>query len=139
MAVARDERDQQRTHQRQERDQREERQRRSLGDHEQVRDGDDEHSAGDAQRVVLDAAGLDVANAAAGALGEIADPVDRAIDDTDVEPPQRARDPAAEADKDQVVEVVEPPLGERGVVERLDAAGPALDALLFLASPEQAE
>ena len=55
----------------QEDDQRQQRQACVIsGDHEHVRDGDDEQPGGDAQRVVLDAAGLDVADAAAGALGQ---------------------------------------------------------------------
>ena len=67
--------------------------------------------------VVLDPAGLDLAQAAAGLERRAADGVDGAVDDLAIEPPDRGRDPAADDDEQQVVEVVEPPLVERRPVE----------------------
>ena len=71
----------------------------------------------DAQRVVLDATGLDPPQPAARAAGQQADAVDGAVDDRPVEPPQGGGDAPADPDEQQVVELVEPPLVERGPVE----------------------
>ena len=89
--------------------------RSSADDHEMKYDGHDDQPGGDAQRVVLDAPGLDLADLAAGALGQRADAVDRAVDDADVEPPQGRARPAADAHEEQVVELVEAPLVERAL------------------------
>ena len=67
--------------------------------------------------VVLDPAGLDLAQAAPGVDRAAADRVDGAVDDLAVEPPDGGRDPPADDDEQQVVEVVEPPLVERGAVQ----------------------
>ena len=73
---------------------------------------------GDAQGVVLDAAGLDLAQAAAGAL-TVARPMPLTVPSTTlaVEPPHGVGDAPADDHEEQVVEVVEPPLVERGAVQ----------------------
>ena len=55
---------------------------------EEVRAGHHEQAEGDAQRVVLDAPGLDLAELAPRGRRAAADAVDRAVDDRAVEPPQ---------------------------------------------------
>src|SRR5262249_42555409 len=85
------------------------------------------------------AAGLDTPDARASLLGQRADAVDRAVDDADVKPPQRASHPTTDAHEDQVVEIVEPPLVPRSVVERLQALRDALDESVLLLGPEEAE
>ena len=62
----------------------------------EVRAGHDDQADRDAERVVLDAAGLDPAQAAPGRDRAAADGVDGAVDDLAVEPPHRRRDAAAD-------------------------------------------
>ena len=82
---ARQEGEEQRAHERREDDERQDRDAaRSIisGSTRKMRhDGDDDQPDGDAQRVVLDAPGLDLADLAAGAPGSARDAVDRAVDD----------------------------------------------------------
>ena len=70
--------------------------RSSAGHHEHEVDGHDDEREGDAQGVVLDAPGLDLAQVAAGALDDVADAVDGAVDDGSIEPPQPVRDAPAD-------------------------------------------
>ena len=87
------------------------------GDQQQVRAGHHDQPDRDAEGVVLDPAGLDAAEPAAGRDRGAADRVDRPVDDLAVEPPQARRDLAADDDEQQVVEVVEPPLVERRAIQ----------------------
>src|SRR5436190_20812662 len=63
---------------------------------EQVRAGHDDQPDGDAEGVVLDAAGLDLAQSATGVDGAGADGVYRPVDDLAVEPPDGRRELAAD-------------------------------------------
>ena len=105
--------------------------RRSIvsGRQQQVRAGHHDQPDGDAQGVVLDPAGLDLAQPAAGVDGRRPDGVDGAIDDLAVEPPDGRRDPSADDHEQQVVQVVEPPLVERRAVEERRPGGQLADAL----------
>ena len=72
---------------------------------------------GDAQGVVLDPPGLDESQAAAGLERGASERVDGPVDDLAIEPPHRVRDLAADDDEQQVVQLIEPPLVERGAIE----------------------
>ena len=84
---------------------------------------------GDAEGVVLDAAGLDLAQPATGVDGARPDGVDRAVDDLAVEPPAAPSRSAADDHEQQVVQVVEPPLVERRAVQERRPGGQLADAL----------
>src|SRR3972149_3137798 len=64
-----------------------------------------------------------VSRAMPSALDDVPDAVDRAIHDGPVEPPDEVGDAATEAHEEQVVELVEPPLAEGGLVEARRARG----------------
>src|SRR5574337_99807 len=95
----------------------------SAEDQDEVAAGQHDEAHGDAQGVVLDPPGLDAPDVAARVHGHPADAVDGAVDDPAIEPPQALGDGAADADEQQVVEVVEVPLVDRAGVEALDASG----------------
>ena len=60
----------------------------SAARQDEVRAGHHDQAEGDAERVVLDPAGLDLAQAATRLEGRPAERVDRAVDDLAVEPPR---------------------------------------------------
>ena len=93
-----------------------------TGRDQEVADGHRDQPEGDAEGVVLDAPRLDAAEPQAGPASDGADAVDRAVDDHPVEPPDGAGEPAAPVHEEQVVEVVEPPLGRRAAVQEGQAA-----------------
>src|SRR5262245_13520119 len=101
----------------------------SAARQEEERAGHHDQPDRDAQRVVLDAPGLDLADLAAGPDRDRGEAVDRAVDDPPVEPPERVGDAAADHDEQQVVELVEPPLVERCAVEEREAAAERRHAL----------
>ena len=93
-----------------------------ASDHE-VRAGHDDQPERDAEGVVLDAAGLDAARARAPAPRGRRAPMPLTVPSMTFRSnhQRRVREPAADHDEQQVVEVVEPPLVERGAVEERHA------------------
>src|SRR5262245_5591714 len=96
---------------------------------EEERAGHHDQADRDAQRVVLDAPGLDLADLPAGPDRDRGETVDRAVDDPPVEPPERVGDAAADHDEHQVVELVEPPLVERRAVQERETGAERGDEL----------
>src|SRR5207247_6247416 len=79
--------------------------------------------------LLLHPARLDPPEVLAGADGRRRDVVDRVVDDATVEPPGERADAPADDDEDQVIQVVEPPLVERGPVQEWDPGGQRPDPL----------
>src|SRR5574340_1582 len=96
--------------------------RSSAEDQDEVSAGQHDQPDGDAEGIVLDTAGLDAPEVAPRVDRHPADPVDGAVDDLAVEPPQALGDRSADPHEQQVVKVVEVPLVDRAGVEALDAS-----------------
>jgi hypothetical protein len=96
----------------------------------------DNEAEGDAERIVLHSTGLDLSQTTTATRGECRNAVNRAIDNTAVEPPECIRKLSAEAHEDEIVQVIEVPAVSAAVVERLQTLCHAAEERAAVAAEE---